>query len=432
MSFRSALENRGFRRLWSAQSISLIGDSIHEIALIWIIYELTGNPILISITVIASFLPTILISLPAGSLVDRWNRKYVLIITEVIRGLAVITIPLVGRGPYLVPTVITVAFITGLMQGFFEPATDALVPNLVPEEDLDSANSLSQMTESVSKIFYALGGGVIAVTGVFTAFYIDAATFGLSAIILIMIPTRVEKTSDSEFEGIKSASKRMMSEVREGIRFVRGHRFLPSILALSMLNGFALAPLAIVIPVFAEKILNSGSLIFSFLYASIYIGIFVGGIIVSVLDERLNTYRGKLIIGGVMSTGMSLVLVGFFPQRLPQTLLFSILMFGLFGLSISVIQVPLNTLAQTVVPDELRGRVFSLWNATALIATPISIAIAGPLVSAVGPTTVLVYEGVLIICCAGVLSLTPLIRVRGTELPEEKTTDHSDNKPDSL
>ncbi|SHJ99235.1 MFS transporter [Haladaptatus paucihalophilus] len=406
MSFRSSLKNRGFLSLWLAQVVSRIGDSIHEIALIWVVYEVTENPVLMSAVVVASLGPSVLFSLPAGSLVDRLNRKYILIGTDLIRGAAVLLIPLIGSRQLLVPVVLFVAAISGLMESFAGPARSSLIPRLVPNTELDSANALQQMTTSASQTLYVIGGIIVGVTGSFSAFYLDSASFFLSAIILLPI-SRQAGTPDRS----SNNSTGLLAEARDAIDFIRQHRILPSVIILSALTGFALGPLAIVLPLFTENILGHGSTAFGILYGSLYAGVLIGGTIVGGVNTRLSSYRGIIMTGGTLLTGLSLILVAIIPSQVSFSLVAAIILFAFCGVAISLIQVPLQTLVQSAVPDERRGRVFSVMTAAGLAAPPVSVALTGPLLAQFGVINLLLIEGIFVSLSGIIIALTPLAHV---------------------
>lgn len=411
MSFRSALSNRGFRTLWTSQAISNLGDSVHEIALIWIVYEVTGNPALMSATVVASLLPMVLTSLPAGVFVDRWDRKRLLVGTTFLRGIAVLCIPLVGRyrPTYLVPTVIGVAFATGVLQAFFGPTKTAVVPELVPESDLDSANSLSELTRSLSRFLYALGGVLVAYFGSYVAFYVDAASFLLAGALLTTLPGTVRHRADPGEASDGPWS--LLAEVREGLAFIRSSPLMRNLILLSVLIGFALGPLGIVLPVFAGRSLQAGSATFGYLYASIYVGAFGGGIVVEVFDEVVGAFRGKVIVAGVVGMGTALLSLTVARTVGTRPVLVGVVGMGVFGVCLAVVQIPVRTLAQTLVPDDVQGRVFSVWTAVGLVSPPLSVAAAGLALVRFDAVAVLLTQGLVTVGAGVILAFTALFGV---------------------
>lgn len=417
MSFRAALRNRGFRSLWVAQAVSRLGDSVHEIALIWLVFEVTGDPVLMSAVAVASLLPNLLVSLPAGAVVDAVSRRSVLVGTQLVRGIAVLAIPLVGsRGP-LAPTVLAVALVAGTMEAFATPARGALIPALVPESDLDAANSLTGMTRSASRTLYVLGGAVVGVVGSYAAFYVDSATFLVAAGVLLVGVPRDAPGEAGPRGPIRPRG--VIEDARDGVRFIRRSSVLPSVVLLSVLTGFALGPLSIVLPLFVESVLGRGSVAFGVLYGCIFVGALVGGALVGGMDDRLASRRGRVVILGVVLVGGALALAAVVPPLVPFPYPLSAGLFALAGGAITLIRVPLRTVVQSAVPDRSRGRVFSIMGVAGLAAPPLSIALAGPLVEWLGVSTVLLGEGLLVIAAGAVLSLTPIAAIEDVQRLEE-------------
>lgn len=389
MSFRSTLSHRSFRSLWLAQLTSRIGDSIHEIALIWLIYETTGDPTLLSASFVASYLPTVLLSLPAGALVDRINRKYVLVASDVVRGSVVLLIPLYGEGPLLVPLILVVAFVTGMMEAFFRPARIAIIPNLVPDDELDSANSLTEITFSVSQVLFALGGIVVTVAGSMAAFYVDSASFFLSALLLLRIETRRANPESTAAEKKRSVLDRSIADIKSGIRFVKRRPTLQSLIVLLAGLKLAVAPLNVAAPVFATTLPLSGSLAVGFIYTALFTGMALGSIFVSRFDAIVKTNRGRVITSCLAAFGVFLALAVNAP-RFTSNVAVVLLLFGISGLLFATVRVPATTLVQILVPDEKRGRYMSIANTVTSFTFVLGLASAGPLIELIGASTLMV------------------------------------------
>lgn len=447
MSFRAALRNRGFLALWIAQVVSRLGDSVHELALIWVVVSVTGDPAVLSVVVLASMLPNLVVSLPAGSLVDRWNRKHVLVVTDVVRGAAVLAIPLLGRHDLLVPVVVAVALVTGTMEAFFGPARQAIVPNLVDREHLDAANALSQLTVSASQTLYTAGGLVVGVVGAFAAFYVDAASFFLSALVLLAIPRaagapdagREAATTDGPAPADRSSGAStadepgVLADVRDGLGFVRGHRLLVPLIAVAVLVNFAGAPLGVVLPFYVDALGGGGAvaplatwlaatvpnaggvdeagLAFGLVYGALFVGMFAGSVLVNVLGGVVMDQRGRVVVGSLVLSGLSLLGAATLPAATGAPLATGLAALFATGLFVGGVNVPVNTLVQAVVPDDRRGKVFAVMNVGTMAAAPVGVALAGPLVAAAGPLAVLAGEGLLVAAAGGLAATTPLLGV---------------------
>ncbi len=410
------LHSRGFAALWLAQLVSRIGDSIHEVAIIWVVYEVTGDPTLVALVALASFVPNLVVSVPAGVLVDRVNRKHVLVGAEAARGLAVLAIPAVGEGPLLVPVVVTVALVASTMEAFFGPAYQALIPRLVTAGELDAANSLLNLTLSTSRLFYVVGGLVVGLGGSFLAFYVNSATFVFAAIVLLAVPTTAG-TTGADTNRTDESRPSLLAEAREGVTFIRGTPALVAVIGMGVFVDFAFVPLVVVLPVFASVVLGGGGAAFGFLLGAFFAGTLVGNLLVGVVRQSVDRYRGPVMVGATVLSGVSVVLAAWLPGMLSWPLAVALAGFGAAGICNPFLNVPLTTYAQSVVPDELRGKVFSVMRVGITGAAPIGIALAGPLVELFGPVAVLVGMGT-IVALAGISGLfTPLVRLGSVASP---------------
>jgi len=183
------LKNRDFLKLWLGQLASRIGDGIHEIALAWLVLELTGSALSMGAILAVSITPNLLFGLPAGVLVDQFNRKQIMVLADFSRTVIVLVIPITYMlGVLQIWMIFAVAFLTSTAEAFAGPARLSSIPNLVKEENLDPANSLIQITKAVSSLFgLSLGGAVVAIFGPADSFFLDSLSFFLSMVFISLI-----------------------------------------------------------------------------------------------------------------------------------------------------------------------------------------------------------------------------------------------------
>lgn len=419
MSFRSALSHRGFLALWLGQLASRIGDSIHEIALVWLVYEVTGDPVYLSITFALSFIPTTLFSVPAGVLSDRVNRKYILIVSDLLRATIVLSIPLLGHSPLLIPTVFVVAFVTGLVDAVDNPARMALIPNLVPEEDLDAANSLSSLTFSASRVLLAVGGAAVAIFGSFSAFYLDSASFFLSAFLTVLIPTRcgvpeqdgTEAADASSKTSVASAIRRAVDDAKVVLGFISDHRLLQNLMLITVTLQFVIGPVTVGLPVFIDPVPLEGSFLLGLLYATFYAGMVFGSVLVSYYSELIEPHRGRLIVGGLGVFGGSLMIaVHRVPQTLPETAIM-LAFVALSGIAFAAVNVSNSTLKHVLVPNDRLGRYTSFVTTVAGVGSIVGLGLTGPVVNLIGAKSTILLNGVTALVVALFLVLQPIRRV---------------------
>lgn len=357
MSFTRLLKTRGFLLYWVAQITSRIGDSIHEIALLWLVYDVAGDPTLLGAVVVAQLLPNIAVTLPAGSIVDRWNKKYVMVIAETIRAVSVLAIPLVGQGSpsLLIPVVIGVAALNGLMEGFFEPAREAILPELVSEEQYDSANVLSNLTARLAQLFYIVGGIIIALEGSFVAFYINSGTFIFAAAVYLFMPIGAVKDEDAAaFD-----AGEMLSDIRNGLSYVSTQRLLLTFIVIESLLGGIVSAMSVILPIHASRLLGGGSELFGLLLGAFAVGLLVGTLCVRALESHVPDYRGRIITSCLAVSGVMLVGVGVAPQAVASNLGSFVPLFA-FGIFLGIVTITGNTLLYLVIPEDKRGMVFSV------------------------------------------------------------------------
>ncbi|MFB6271099.1 MAG: MFS transporter [Halobacterium sp.] len=416
MALRDALSHRPFRRLWYGQLASRVGDSVHEIALIWVVYEVTGDPTLLSVTLAASFVPTVLLSLPAGAVVDRVNRKYVLVGSDLVRAATVLVIPLVGPGPLLVPTVLAVAFVTGVADAVDGPARDAFVPRLVDDEDLDAANSLVGMTASLSQVLFAAGGVAVAVFGSFAAFYVDAATFVVSALFVATIasehgvPDRATGGAEAFSSVVRDGKRRLVSDVREVLAYVRERALLRNVLVLGALLQAAVAPVNVALPVYAPTLPVPDSVALGVLYSAFFTGMTAGMVAVGRFDRAVDARRGHVIVAGMVAYGVTMAAAVVLAVETLAAVGVVVSLFALSGVGFAAATVPLRALPQLVVPDDRLGRYTAAWRTLSSGAFVVGLVATGPIVKLAGARATLVGVGVATVLIGVVTALQPLGR----------------------
>jgi hypothetical protein len=215
------LRHRDFRRLWSGMTLSLVGDGAFLVAMTWQVYVLSDAPTALAFVGIAMSIPTIVLLLVGGAVSDRVDRRRVMVASDLIRGGAVGLLALMTlSGGLALWHVVVLCAVYGAATAFFNPAFDAIVPDLLPESDLAQANALDQLVRPIAFRLAgpALGGWLVASIGAGSAFALDAATFVISAAAIGSMRYRRP-------DGTRSAAS-IVHEIREGFAFVRAHVWL--------------------------------------------------------------------------------------------------------------------------------------------------------------------------------------------------------------
>ena len=340
-------DNRDFRYLWFGQIVSQLGDWFNIVALFALLFELTGSATSVAALMVMQMLTIAVVGPVAGVIVDRFDRRRIMIAADIIRGTAVMGLLLVRT-----PETVWVAYaVTGVMvacSGFFEPARSATVPSIVPRDKLVAANAISTGTWSAMlAVGASLGGAVAALLGRDAAFIINAASFFASAFFLFQM--RVPGRQDS----VKAALG--LRGVIDGLAYMRGHGEVARIALVK--GGWAIVGGALLLlTVFGDRIFRIGDSSdagIGILFGARGVGAFAGSLIVSVLAARKGNLI-RLIAPAYFVAGLCYASLAIVPNIWIAAVM--VVASHVFG---SILWVSSNVLLQMQVPDEFRGRVFA-------------------------------------------------------------------------
>jgi MFS family permease len=378
------LRHREFRLLWTGQSISMVGDGIFFVALPWQVYELSNAPTALAVVGVAWTLPMVLALLGAGVASDRLDRRAVLIAGDVLRMVALGAMAALSlAGIIELWHLLVLSVLYGVGEALFQPSFTAIVPQVVPQEDLLRANALKELVEPLGIRFLgpALGGITIEALGVGAAFALDAGTFGASLIALLLISPK------------PAPGKRPDSSVREDLadawRYVRAHAWLWVTLASAALALLAsYGPLEVLLPYVIKNDLEEDAATFGFVLGAGGLG----AILAAALMARGSMPRRAVTLM-FMVWALSTLLTGAFAFATSAAQMYAIA-FVIFGAN-AIGMIIWNTLMHTLVPGELLGRVSSLDWFVSIGLIPVSFAITGPIAELVGAKATLIGAGVL-------------------------------------
>ena len=396
----SPLKNRDFLNLWLGQLVSRLGDGIHEIALAWLVLELTGSALSMGAILAVSVTPNILFGLPAGVFVDRFNRKKIMVLSDLARTVIVLIIPIAyAMGLLQIWMIFAAAFLTSTAEAFFGPSQHASIPNLVEDENLDPANSLFQITRAVSSLFgLSLGGAVVAFLGPANSFYLDSLSFFVSMVFISLI-----SYGDVTREGAEGLWRDLKVKVKGGISYVTNDPFIRQLIIIAAGINFVVAPVNIIIPFQVKEIMGLNAGVYGSMMACLSFGVIVGSMIIG----TITVHRGKSLGYGILGGGLSLALFPTFyllgkGLLLPTILVVILLSVSLTGVGVatSFVNVPIDTLLQRTTEDSKRGRVMSIISMGTTAAMPIGYGVSGFLLEKVGPVPILFAIGSLTLFAA--------------------------------
>ncbi|MGP8072333.1 MAG: MFS transporter [Thermoplasmata archaeon] len=392
-SFGRALKSRPFFLLWVSQLISQSGDFVFEVALLWLVLEVTGSVFAVGLVVAVTMLPGVVLGPFLGVYVDRWDRRRILIVTNVAEGVVVAALSgLILAHTIGLTLILIVVAILGTGSQVVRTASNAMVPQLVAREDLPPANSLLSFSSSFNQIIgLSVGGIAVALLGVTVPIEYDALSFLVAGLIVGLISSTYGRPSE---EG-SSKPTRFSEEFAEGIRFIRAHRFMLELIALGVaLNFFGAAISALFAP-YSKIVLHGGPATYGFLGASIAIGAIVGALIVGKLETRHSV--GKYLFGGGAALGLVIAALG-----LTSTIPVALAVVLAFGVALSFTNIPISVLIQAKVPGRLLGRVGAAFGSLITVAGPLGAFFAGTFAGATSVSTVYLLSGVIFLAILGV------------------------------
>src|SRR5712664_2426679 len=373
--FRS-LKHRNFRLFFGGQLISLVGTWMQTIAQSWLIYRLTGSSVLLGLLGFVGQIPIFLLSPIGGLAADRWPRQRVVITTQVasmLLGFTLAALALTGR--IRVWEIIMLATLLGVVNAFDVPARQSFLIEMVGREDLLNAIALnSTMFNGARVAGPAVAGLLVAQVGEGWCFFLNGVSY--IAVIAGLLMMRLEK-SLAAHDGSSPIEK-----LREGLRFVRHARPIRTLLLLLGLVSFTALPFSVLMPIFADRILHGGASAYGNLMGAVGLGATFGAFTLAMRQQLRGL--GSIVAYSAIGLGISLTFFG--ASRLYW---FSLVALVLAGYAMMMQFTSANTLIQAMVPDQLRGRVMSLYSMMFIGMAPIGSLVAGKMADRIGaPVTV--------------------------------------------
>lgn len=395
-----AFRSRNYRLFFCGQLVSLTGTWLAQVAMSWLVYRLTGSKLLLGTVAFCTQIPAFFIGPWAGVLVDRWNLRRVLVITQTLMMLNALTVAILTRWDLIeVKYIIALAICSGLTSAFDMPSRQAFVVQMIDRpEDLPNAIALNSTMFNASRLIGpAVAGVLVATMGEWLCFFIDAMSF--LGVIIALLMMRVAPRPPA------ARHRSVLSEFREGFGYVRGSvpiRWLLINLALVSLAG---TPYVVLMPAFAKDVLHGTAYTQGFLTASIGCGALLAGIHLASRSSVLGL--GRFIAYGSLGFGLSLMAFSF-----SRSLIVSMICLASCGFFMLTQMASSNTVIQTIVDNDKRGRVMSLYGMSFQGMMPIGSILAGTLAEhRLGPTWT-VFMGGTVCVLTGVVFLWRLPEIR--------------------
>jgi MFS family permease len=378
----SSLKVKDFRIYWLGMFVSLIGTWIQVTAQSWLVFQLTNSAFLLGVVGFLGFMPVFLLSLFGGVIADRMNKRSVLIVTQTSFMILAFILALLTQAKLITPgQIIFIAVLNGIVMAFDMPSRQAIVVELVGKTHLLNAIALNSVGFNSSRIIGpALAGILVASIGMSSCFYLNGVSFlaVIFALLLIRINRRLQADKNNS----------TLQDLKDGLSLIKNNR--PILILVSMIGVVSLFGVSytILMPIFARDILNVGVKGLGMLMSFSGIGALTAALILACLGDF--KYKGRLLVLSSLVFSVTLVLFS-----LSKIYVLSLITLIFTGAS-SVIAITLiNTLLQTAVEDEFRGRVMSAFMFTFAGIMPFGNLIAGALSEVLGVSLTVMISGII-------------------------------------
>lgn len=378
--FRS-LQYRNYRLFFTGQSISLVGTWMQRIAIPWLVYSLTGSAFLLGVVGFVSQIPTFLLAPFTGVLSDRWNRYHILVVTQALAMLQAFALALLFLiGVIKVGHIIFLGALLGCINAFEMPARQSFWVEIVErKEDLGNAIALnSSIVNSARLLGPAIAGMLIASLGEGICFLLN----GISYLVVIASLLKI-KVIPRKIAGKKAP---ILTELKEGFSYAFGFAPIRSLILLLAVMGLMGMPYTVLMPVFVKEILQGDSHIFGFLMGASGLGALTGAV-------YLASRKNAMGLGRIVPLSAGLFGCGLIAFCLSRTFMISFVFMVVIGLGMMLQVASSNTILQSIVEDDKRGRVMSFHTMAFMGTFPLGSLLAGKLATVFGVTTTLIIGG---------------------------------------
>lgn len=378
---RELFHNRSFRLLWAGQLLSQIGDQCLLVAVITLLSRLSSSPIAMLIPALSIAAPQLVFGLVGGVMADRWDRKRTMIWSDLVRGGIVLAILLVRHSSDLWILYLAAAALA-LVGVFFYPARNAAIPTIVSPELLISANSFIQGSYIIAMILGPAVAGVMVEVWAPGVIIFDSLTFLVSALVIaiIYIPS-------TPSEAVATADKGVLEDLKAGLRFILRSRAMRRVLLITAIATLGIGAIVLLAIPHLKKQLEAGGIEYGIAMSMLGVGSVWGGLMVDRLSRRLST---STIVGGMLVlAGAAITAFAFAPNY--TVVLISI---TITGMCVVMARGALDTIAQALSPDEMRGRVLAAVNLIVVAATALAEGFSALLGHFIGVQIVFVGAGI--------------------------------------
>jgi MFS family permease len=376
----AALGHRNFRIFWFGQLLSLSGTWMQSTAQGWLVLELTDSELLLGLTTAAASLPVLLFTLFAGAVADRMDKRRIIIAAQAASMMIALAMAmLTDFGHITFGWILLLVLLLGTANAFEIPTRQSFFVDLVGKQDLTNAIALNSAAFNLTRIIGpAIAGFLIGSVGIAAAFYLNAVSY--LAVIAGLMLIRLPKFRRPE------RSRSVLQNIAEGFAWIRGNRLPRTLVWLVAASSVLAFPYVMLLPVFARDILEVGAPGLGALLAASGAGALAGGLALAAIGSRVR--RGPLLLGA--SLGFAVCVAAF---ALSRSFPLSMALLAVAGFAMILNNATVNALLQSLVPDELRGRVMSVYVFMFLGMAPLGSLQAGALARWIGAPAALAIGG---------------------------------------
>lgn len=404
-----ALRHRNYRLFFAGQAVSLIGSWMTRLATSWLVYRLTGDPVMLGIVAFAGLVPSFVLAPVCGVLVDRAaNLQRLIFCTQLAATLQSIGLVVVAAAPIApgsaVGFLIALNVAQGIISAFDVPARQAFLPRMIPDpKDLSNGIALNSTLFNAARLLGpALAGVIVALAGEAWCFALDAVSYAavLWALTLIRLPS----------EGGISQSHRpsIWQGLKEGVQYVRGRPMIRASLALVAILSFVGMPYAVLLPIYAKEILHGGPHTLGMLTSAAGLGAVGAALVLAGRETTAGLPKWILTAGIAFSASLSAF-------AFSTSLVLSIGLLGTVGFGMLMQTASCNTIIQTTVDPDKRGRIMSLYSMAFLGMAPFGSLAAGFGAAKIGAPATLALSAVCCLVASGFFATRMLVSERGVD-----------------
>lgn len=358
-NYTKLLKNRNYILYLSSQTISVFSDALFKISITWTVIELSDTIAPLAVLLLISYIPQMLIGLIGGFLIDKFDRKNIMIISDLFSGLALFILFIIyikiGISLYVI---YAIRFILSLMDVFYEPAAMAYIPKIVTSKELISANSLSRIVRETMKIAsVGVAGVLVAKVNLSAIMLLNVGTYIISAFLIAVIPVKgLADTHESTMHLDKKT-------ITAGFSYIMRSPFITEFVILIFLSNIAYDIIYNLPSVYSRDVLHLGAEGYGFIQTALSLGAIMGTLVIGLINTRRI---GILFSVCSFLAGILLILLGF-----NSSVYFAIALYFIFSMTDSL-TIPCFTYFQLYVDDAIKGRVFAAFDTIVLFATPIA------------------------------------------------------------